>query len=233
MWFYEGRFMARKSKIIVPVFIAALLAGGIYLGSGLVTPVVTMHELLTENKELKQAITTLTEEDQIGYAKVVSQKYEDGRLFTTVKFVETARGDKLTKLIEKQHTVEGDIVHFDALIVTFGDQMVMDGKEKSLYLWRRVYGEKTAPENGMVIEQPDQKPQRYRDLLSMLTEEEQKLFWTGIWELAHDPDRLKEYGIKAVYGNVVYSKLKPGFVYVFKISPSGQLYPQIIPDMWQ
>jgi hypothetical protein len=42
---------------------------------------------------------------------------------------------------------------------------------------------------------------------------------------------LKEYGIEAVYGNVLYSRLKTGYIYFFKISPSGQLYPQIIPDL--
>jgi hypothetical protein len=51
--------------------------------------------------------------------------------------------------------------------------------------------------------------------------------------LANNPDRLKEYDIKAVYGNVVYSKLRKGLVYVFKISPAGQLYPETVPDMYE
>ena len=47
----------------------------------------TVHELLAENKHLKQAITNLTLEEQIGYAKLISQEHREGKLFTTIKFV--------------------------------------------------------------------------------------------------------------------------------------------------
>jgi hypothetical protein len=236
--------MAGKLKIRrVAFYIVALacLAAIAYIGHGWFYGAATIRELLTENKQLKQAITNLTLEDQIGYAKVISQWREpspsgenrDGKLFTNVKFVETARGDKLKKVLEKSYTVEGDIVHFDALIVKFGDKMVMDGKEKALYLWRRVYGENTAPENGLTIEDQGKEPQKYKDLLKLLPTKESSLFWTNIWELANNPDQLREYDIKAVYGNVVYSKLRKGLIYVFKISPTGQLYPETVPDMYE
>jgi hypothetical protein len=219
----------------VAFYIAALacLAVIAYVGRGWFYGAATIRELLTENKQLKQAITNLTLEDQIGYAKVISQENRDGKLFTNVKFVETARDDKLKKVLEKNYTVEGDIVHFDALVVKFGDKMVMDGKEKALYLWRRVYGENTAPENGLTIEEPNKEPQRYKDLLELLPENQRNLFWTNIWELANNSDKLREYDIKAVYGNVVYSKLRKGLIYVFKISPTGQLYPETVPDMYE
>ena len=228
--------MAVKSIISKSVFyITALvfLAAVAYIGRGFLQSTVTIRELLTENKELKQAITNLTLEEQIGYAKVISQENRDGKLYTNIKFVETARDDKLKKVLEKNYTIEGDIVHFDALIVTFGDKMVIDGKEKALYLWRRVYGENTAPENGLPIEEQSAEPQRYKDLLELLPENQRGLFWMNIWELANNPDQLKEYDIKAIYGNVVYSKLRKGLIYVFKISPTGQLYPETVPDMYE
>jgi hypothetical protein len=219
----------------VAFYITALacLAAIAYMGHGWFYGAATIRELLTENKQLKQAIANLTLEDQIGYAKVISQENRDGKLFTNIKFVETARDDKLKKVLERNYTVEGDIVHFDALVVKFGDKMVMDGKEKALYLWRRVYGENTAPENGLTIEEPGEEPQRYEDLLKLLPEKERSLFWTNIWGLANNLDQLKEYDIKAVYGNVVYSKLRKGLIYVFKISPTGQLYPETVPDMYE
>ena len=226
--------MARKYKIKKAAFyiiLLACIAGLIYIGRGFYYPALTIHELLTENKQLKQAITNLTTEDQIGYAKVISQTHRDGDLFTTIRFVETARNDKLAKLIEADYTIEGDVIFFDALIVKFGEKMVMDGTQKALYLWRRVYGENTAPENGLTIEQPGQEPQRYKDLLELLPPNQRNLFWTNIWELANDPEMLSQYDIKAIYGNVVYSKLKQGLIYAFKITPSGQLYPEVTPDI--
>jgi hypothetical protein len=213
--------------VIILVFIGAVL----YVGRGWFYGAQTVHKLLTENRQLKKAITNLTEEEQIGYAKVVSQEYQDGKLLTTIRFVETARNDKLKKVLEKEYTIQGNIIHFDALIVKFGEKMVMDGKKKAMYLWRRVYSENTAPEEGLVIEESGKEPQRYSDLLKLLPARERDLFWTNIWELANDPDKLREYDIEAIYGNVVYSTFKQGFIYTFKITPSGQLYPQTLPEV--
>ena len=191
----------------------------------------TMHRLLTENIHLKQAITNLTREEQIGYAKVISQQLKDERLFTTIRFVETARDDKLKKILEKEYTIEGDIVHFDALIVKFGSKLVMDGRTKALYLWRRVYGEKTAPENGFLIEEPGLEPQRYADLLRVLPVRQRRLFWSGIWDLANDPKKLKDYDIEAIYGNAIYQRLRKGPTYIFNVGSTGQLYPVVVSEM--
>jgi hypothetical protein len=30
---------------------------------------------------------------------------------------------------------------------------------------------------------------------------------------------------------VVYSRLREGLIYVFKISSTGQVYPEVVPDM--
>jgi hypothetical protein len=221
----------RKIKLVVYVAAGGCLIILLYLGRGLFYGAMTIHELLAENKHLKQAITNLTNEEQIGYAKVISQETKDGQLFTTIKFVETARDDKLKKVLEKEYTIEGDIVHFDALIVKFGNKMVMDGKSRALYLWRRVYGEKMRPQDGFLIEQQGAEPQRYKDLLKALPLEHKQLFWTNIWELANDQEKLKQYDIEGIYGSVVYTKLVKGLIYIFKISPTGQVYPEVVPDM--
>ena len=218
-------------KIFSYILLGLFLVGFIYLSRGLYYGTKTIYELLAENKQLKQAITNLTQEEQIGYAKVIEQQIKDGKVFTTVRFVETARDDKLKKILEKDYTIEGDVIHFDALIVKFGDKMVMDGRARALYLWRRVYGEKMTPENGFAIEDPGKEPQRYNDLLQALPVREKNVFWSGIWSLANDPEKLKEYDIRAIYGNVVYSRLTKGLIYVFKISSVGQVYPEVVPDM--
>ena len=62
------------------------------------------------------------------------------------------------RVLEREYEIKGDIVFFDALIVRFGTKVVMDGKEKAMYLWRRIYGESLAPENGLPIENPGEEP---------------------------------------------------------------------------
>ena len=225
-----GRPRPKLSLPVTAVLIAFLLAAaiwGLIIGAG----VKTIHDLLNENRELKRAIANLTHEDQIGYAKVMTQEQRNGALYTTLRFVETDRDDPARRILEKEYTIEGDVIHFDALIVTFGDRMVMDGKRRALFLWRRVYGETMSPRSGYPIEVPGQEPERYRDLLKALPLEHRRLFWEAIWDLANDPDTLRQHDIKALYGNAVYSKLREGLIYVFKISNTGQVYPETVPDM--
>jgi len=210
---------------ILTLVVLGLAGGTLFYGTK------TIHDLLAGNEKLKKAITTLTHEDQIGFAKVLKQEMRDGTLYTTVKFVETARDDMLNKVLVREYEIEGDIVHFDALIVTFDDQMVMDGKARSLYLWRRVYGENMTPAEGYEIESPDTIPARYGELLQELKLSDQKKFWTAIWDLANNPEALRDQGIKAIYGNAVYKRLRPGLIYVFKIGNDGQVYPETVLDM--
>jgi len=33
------------------------------------------------------------------------------------------------------------------------------------------------------------------------------------------------------YGNAVYSRLEEGLIYVFKITPTGQVFIEVVPDM--
>ncbi len=213
------------------ILVLGLFGGVAYFSRGPYKAVMTINELLDENKQLKQAISNLTHEEQIGYAKVIEQQTVDGKLFTKIRFVETARDDKLKRVLEKEYTIEGDIVHFDALIIKFGNKMVIDNKSRSMYLWRRIYGEKMAPEQGYLIEQPGAEPLRYGDLLTDMSVRHKDVFWKNIWDLANDNEKLRKYDIEAIYGSVVYSKLEEGLIYIFKISPTGQVTPEIVPDM--
>jgi hypothetical protein len=233
----------RRKQLGTGLIIKLILVGFLGLGSvwGLAVyqAAQTLDEMFAENRRLKEAISNLTHESQIGYAKVMGRKWQDGELQTTLKFVETAPNNPQEKLREVTYTISGDVVHFDALIVTFNDQMVMDGDKRALYIWRRVYGDKMAPEQGFPIEMPGEIPARYRDLFGepslmdklLLKEDEATRFWDAIWDLADDPDRLKRHGVEAIYGNAVYTRLKPGLIYIFKISANGRLSPEVVPDL--
>ncbi len=220
--------MKRIFKSITTVLMLIVLA---FVGGSIFYGTKTVHDLLAGNEKLKAAITSLVHEDQIGFAKVTRQEERDGKLFTTLRFVETARGDILDKVLEKEYEIEGDVVHFDTLIVTFSDQAVMDGKARSLYLWRRIYGENMSPSEGFDIETPGTHPERYAGLLRELRHPEQQMFWEAIWDLANDPEALRDHGIKAIYGNAVYKRLRPGLIYVFKIGADGHVYPETVLDM--
>ncbi len=208
--------------------LAALLTAGI-LGMSFYYSTASIHELLTENHQLNKAVRNLTEEAQIGYAMLQSQERDElGALVSVVRFVQTASDNPKEVVSEQLFTVRGDIVHFDALIVKFTDDYVKDGTERALYLWRRIYGEQTQPANGEAIDMPGTAPERYHAITRSLRLKNRDIFWEAIWELANDANCLSDYGVKAVFGNAIYTRLQPGKVYLFKISPTGQIYPETV-----
>ncbi|MHC5143566.1 MAG: hypothetical protein ACYSOY_08265, partial [Planctomycetota bacterium] len=212
-----------------------MMKAGLKIGSGVVVLAAgfllwqqfsgnrTIEQLLNENLELKTAITNLSQEEQIGYAKVLSQETRDGQLFTKILFVEADPEDFTKHILRKEYEIQGDVIHFDTLIVTFGSELVMDGKERAMYLWRRIYGEKQTPEQGFPIETEGKPSPRYTQLCEKLSIEDGQLFWDEIWQLSNNPKRLEKLGIKAVYGNAIYRQLKPGLIYIFKVSSTGSL----------
>ncbi|AQQ72560.1 hypothetical protein SMSP2_02950 [Limihaloglobus sulfuriphilus] len=218
-------------KIFIRILI---LAAALALGAVLtykITSNRTIEELLTQNRHLKQAISNLSHVEQIGYAKVVSQQQREGKLFTRLKFVQTDPADPTIHLFSEEYEIQGDVVHFDALIIKFSEQLVIDGKERTMYLWRRIYGENMAPEQGMPIETPGKPSPRYAQICEKLSLEETQLFWQEIWDLADSPKKLEHLGVHTIFGNTVYRRLKPGLIYVFKVSATGSLYPEVVPEL--
>lgn len=188
----------------------------------------SIHKLLTENQQLSEAIQNLTAEDQIGFATLQSQsRSEEGSLQSKIRFVQTAPENPKQIVSEQMFTIQGDIAHFDALIVKFTDASVQSGKEKALFLWRRIYSEDTPPAQGTAIEIPGSAPDRYYNITRALRIKDRDIFWEAIWDLANAPEALSQYGIKAVFGNAIYTRIAADKVYYFKISPSGQIYIEV------
>ncbi len=208
--------------------LAALVTAGI-LGMSFYHSTASIHELLTENHQLNKAVRNLTHEEQIGYATLQSQSHNAlGELESVVRFVQTAADNPKAVVSEQLFTVRGDIIHFDALIVKFTNEYVKDGSERALYLWRRIYGETTTPADGDAIEIPGTAPERYYTITESLHLKNRDIFWEAIWDLANDTNRLNDYGVQAVFGNAIYTRMVPGKVTLFKISATGQIYPETV-----
>lgn len=218
----------KQGKVLGLLVAAAAVAVAGVLGLAFYFSSSSIHELLTENHQLNKAIGNLTRETSIGYAVVEDQsRDETGRLFTVVRFVQTASDNPNEIVSEQRFTLPGDIIHFDALIVKFTDEFVKDGTERALYLWRRVYSEQMAPHDGEAIEAAGAAPDRYFAITKSLWVQDRDVFWDAIWELANQPDKLSDYGVTAVFGNVTYTRMRPGRIYEFKIDAAGQIHPEV------
>ena len=223
--------LRRMIKGFSVVFAVGLLAGAGAVGYFGLQAGRSIFELLTENRQLQEAPGNLTQQRQIGYAKVLDQFEEDGVPCTRLLFVVTDPEDQTRRVLEQEFVVEGDVVFFDALVVKFHADLVKDGRERALYLWRRIYGEHTPPSEGQPIETPGEAPSRYAEVFGRLDPRDRNLFWQEIWKLADDPGRLALAGVQAIYGNAVYKELRPGLIYVFNLDASGTFYLESVPAL--
>jgi hypothetical protein len=218
-------------KALTVAMTLGLLAGAGVAGYLGINAAKTIFELLGENRKLQAALSHLTENRQLGYVKVLEQTRSDGGLRSRLLLVVTDPADQTRRLLEREFTVEGDVVYVDALIVKFEPQLVMDGKARALHLLRRVYGENTPPSQGEAIETPGETPICYADLLDALDLPDREMFWEEIWKLSDDPQRLAAAGVQAVYGNAFYKRMRPGLIYIIQLDADGAFYPLTVPDL--
>lgn len=189
------------------------------------------REMFLENKQLRVAVENLTTEEAVAYLKVISQEKIEGQLLTIVKFIEVFPDKKSPIRIERQYKIKGDIVYVDALIVKFEPKIVQVGKEKALFLWRRLYDEGTSPAQAFPLNVVSEEPQVYKEVFQRLNFTERQTFWKGIWQLADSPNALKDLGIQAIYGSAVYQKVTLGKIYEYRINRQGQITPIVHPEL--
>ena len=67
------RKLSLAATAVLLAFLLAAAIWGVIIGAG----VKTIHDLLGENRQLRQAIANLTHEDQIGYAKVLAKEQKN------------------------------------------------------------------------------------------------------------------------------------------------------------
>lgn len=220
-------FKGWRSKIFWgSLALVALVVAGIF-SQGLFYSAKTIHELLGESKELRQALENLTSEQQIGYVRVLKKERVDDILFTTISFTQTSPSSENEIISQHEYTFPGDVLYLDTLIVKFPPELVKDGKARALYLMRRMFGETIPPQEGMNIETFGKSPSRYAGLLDKLSLRDKTLFWSNIWELANDPLALEQRDIQAIYGNALYIKVESERIYYLKINTSGQIFPEV------
>ncbi len=186
---------------------------------------------LREHEAALGAFRNLTAEREIGFATVVDQgkNQHSGQQRTRIRFSETNGDDPPKILAEKVYDLTGDVVYFDGIVITFDYSSVAQGNEKALFLWRRIYDQHTAPEQGFALDLPGTVPKRYATLLQCLKPQTQDEFWSRIWDLAYKPRSLEKAGIsaipaKSIDGHAVYTQVKSGFHYVIKFGAAGQLW---------
>jgi len=150
---------------------------------------------------------------------------ENGDLVTKLKFVEVDEtGDPVGR--SRTFEIEGDLLYVDAWVVKFDDALVQEGKDSlrsaSLCVFRRMFGEHQEPAKGVTLDEPDQRPDVYGGSDGELGEFEKQI-WSNFWELANDPAKAKELGIRAIHGEAPSMRLQKGKIYKLTLRAAGGL----------
>ena len=148
----------------------------------------------------------------------------NGKPMTTKVRFEEVDGEGNPIGSPKDLEIEGDVLYVDSWVVKFEDVFVEQGdpvRSASLVLFRRLFGEKQAPADGVAIDAPGERPSAYGGAGEMSPVEQE--IWRDFWEFANDPRRAAALGVRAAHGEAPSMKLKRGGIYTVTLRSSGGL----------
>lgn len=177
--------------------------------------------------ELETRLSLLKVDHRVGRIEVVDQGPDpsdpDGVL-TTVRFTEYGRdGEALGP--GQEITLAGKKIYIETLVIKFEDDYVEAGeflRGTSLCLFRRVFSEAVAPQDGDEIDESGSHPYAYAG-----SDGEDERFhaelWERFWDYANDPEAAAAKGVRAIHGEAPFVEARPGATYRVELRSSAGL----------
>jgi hypothetical protein len=231
-----------RSAVLWAVLLVGAGSGGVYIADRLVlAPGREMERRLAERDEqirvlrertqaLEAAVRLLRHTERRARIAVLEQsRGADGHLVSRIRFSELDPGGE-TIGEPREFVVTGDEVYVDALVIKFEDEFVTAGdalKGRSLLLFRRIFGDRARPVEAHVLDREGQMPQAYAAEKAPSAFERE--LWAQFWTLANDPAEAKRRGVRALHGEAVSTRLRPGALYAVTFRSTGELTIQPIP----
>ena len=148
---------------------------------------------------------------------------ETGRKYTTVEFRElNDGGDSLGE--PRVFRLKGDTIYVDSWLVKFDDKYVEQAdlhRSTTLCLFKSVYGNIDGPEGSHLLEDVGSRPLAYARGKKMT--EFEKTIWDDFWNIANDPDKADELGIRAAHGQANFTRVRKGKTYRLQLRASDGL----------
>ena len=185
-------------------------------------------EIQEKNEQIERldlALSLLKVDRRMAQIYVADQtgSVEGGDLSTKVRFVEVDEsGEPIGEA--KTFSIDGDVVYVDAWVVKFHDELVEQGdplRSASICLFRRMFGEQQAPNDGVALDAPRHKPAVYGNDQEIAAWESE--LWENFWEIANDPEKADRLGVRAAHGEAPSMKLQEGKLYKLVLRASGGL----------
>ncbi len=189
-----------------------------------------VEEKRKEIQRLATALKFMKVDQRLARITVLSQNgsVETGDLSTRFSFVEVdGEGKPLAE--PRVFSIEGDLVYIDSWVIKFNDEYVEQGdslRSTSIYLFRRMFGEKQLPSEGFLLDKEGSAPSVYRT--GENESEFEKELWTRFWDYANDVQLAREKGVRAAHGEAPSIQLRPGKTYRIELRASGGI--SVVPE---
>lgn len=210
-------------KTLSVVLLMAAGAAGIYWYGTHNSEQEKLRQAQERNEELQQIVQRLTDEKRVAEVIVTNQKMVDGKLQTTLLFVEYARDG--SSLPPRTFTIEGKTAHIDAMVIKFDRHFVSENdplRGHSIALFTRLYGDEQTPASAAMIDTPGKVPDIYKGANPHAAAFEQEL-WTDFWRLYDDENYRKEKGVRTLSGQGVWGPFETDKLYTITLESDGGL----------
>lgn len=188
-------------------------------------------QLQHDNFKLQQYVKRLTAERRVAEMLVTNQKPAAGGkgiaraepAQTTVLFEEFGPTGQM--LPPRRFTIDGDVIHIDALVIKFEHDLVQQDDPlhgHTIVLFHKLYGDHQPPAQGFAIDVPGSIPEFYRDADPRVSRFEQEL-WDNFWRLTDDPAYRAAQGVRIANGQGVWLRLSPDRLYTLTTETDGGL----------
>jgi TolA-binding protein len=186
------------------------------------------HDLEEKQRQVQKltvAVRLLKIDHRLARIRVLEQgkNSRTDRLSTTFEFVEVNEEDRPIDQA-RQFTLDGDMVYIDSWVAKFDDEFVQTGdplRGTSICLFNRIFGEYREPSQGFRLDELGTRPNAYARGGGM-SDLEQSI-WENFWEIANNPKKAQQLGIRAAHGQAVSTRLREGKAYRVLLRSSGDL----------
>jgi hypothetical protein len=183
-----------------------------------------VYEIWNAKTVYERYVHNLLGEQRVAEVCILAQhRPADEPVRTTVRFQEFRQnGQPLSPMVV---TLPGEEVYVDAFVTIFESDAVKRGQAKTLYLFRRIFSEQMAPQEGFPLYRSegsgDGIPPSY--VRQDLDRTAQQRVWDHLWRLIEDAAYAETQRVRTTFGQAVYAKMQPGQCYSLTIQHNGGL----------
>ena len=186
-------------------------------------------EVATQKKEivrLDTSVRLLKVDHRLAEIRVIRLEEDEDKTkppIATISFVEV--NDEGAPIGEPRLiTLEGDMVYVECLVAKFEDRYIEQSaldRSTSICIFQRMFGEFQEPSEGFELDKIGARPNAYHQD-GEISEFEKKI-WDDFWNIANDPKKARQLGIRAAHSETPGIKIREGKTYRLMLRSSGGL----------